>query len=45
MDNARYSCITAAAGTCIGHSLNVHLYQNFKSTFELYSYHNLPRPH
>ena len=21
MDNARYSCITAAAGTCIGHNL------------------------
>jgi len=45
MDNARYSCITAAAGTCISHSFDLHLYQNFKSIRKLYSFLNLPHPH
>ena len=41
MDNASCSCITAAAGTCISHNFDLHLYQNFKSTHRLYSYHNI----
>jgi len=28
MGNASYSCITAAAGTCIGHSFSSRFYHN-----------------
>lgn len=37
-DNASYSCLTAAAGTCIGHNFFLKLVSLFYSMIKLYNY-------
>ncbi len=44
-NNASHSCITAAAGTCIGHDFSSDLITLCWSANELYSYHSLPHSH
>ena len=37
LNNARYSCITAAAGTCIGHNFSLTKTSIFSITNKLYN--------